>query len=1185
MSLFSKVFGKKKTVDTSHPHQAQAQHQQAAAQAGPNEQANAFDGFEVVNDIIPDGTPVADVYLNVDTESKSRSHMTFGELMDSNVGHTWLTIKPLGGQLPADLNEMVQPQTRTLVEAHGETAMGFWPVSVRHQRTEGKKISEEKAQENAYENARLKAELALRNAKGFTGGSGTITREEAPNYEMHSTMIGKDTAGRVEEPDDAHTPKGRKIYRITRKQFRNMYRYIDAHRNHKYNLYSYNCTTFAAHALQAADQNVPMEGMTMPTSLYEAMYKEAKQHAKDAEKAKKRHQAIAKSSVELLKLKEGEAHRKKGKSKEGPNGKDVRVKGVDKFEMPMFTDPAEVILKKVVDANEVTEDDKSLFVQHLFKDGHLRTLDGVKAITEEAVKHALIAKGDRDEIVAFYEKGYHLVEDPRAFTTTPELFYDYMSKILNAVPTPDVLTALFDGRALSPEHELNKLCQRVLWNALLSDKTGDDYKNYIMPLNYLVFMEGITTPMVEAFKLAMTHYMNNRKRGDLNRVMHLTSKVFLNDERIRDVVVDYYLKYYDDKITNYLLRDEDFADARAFYEETQIPRVQESLATIERELEVSKQRQFYSGMSNDNQKISTLPKKYAKAKKPKNAPKPDENEIVAEVYLNVDTTEVKENAQVSRTKFNSDSVGHTWLTIKPTKLGNEQQRKLPVDLEAEIENTATGRNTVNIIRAKGETAMGMWPKQNGFVRTDSDEYRRNTDEAKLREDNEKNLDEQAKLDLRKYKGFTEGGGAVERQETQFTGYSPYHNVPGRVEEPDDAHTPKARKRYVITRKQFKKMYRYIEAHRNHFYHILTYNCTTFATHALREAGHKASGSKGGVCYPARMYRELYDEAKKDARHNRASKVKLLKLAKNESHGEYVPGKIGENGENVRVKGVDKFDMVEKYIDESEVLIRKSQLDPGKDAAYAEKIASVLSKNTNIRTAHDATRIADEALRLKLFSPEVAAAVKNLYKNYKGMLEDPQKFKAIPIAKQYDYIKSVKTIADFAHEKKILFPITGSATTIVATEIIKSAIGSPEYETGIKICTELLPGIWDDEFETALEGTPITEDLLNKIFDLNNREIYASANGIAKLIMAYKQDNPEFAFDYILDIYRDPQTSAQMRDNLINPLNVIASVLPNPEFFNHSLQKLKEQGLMSKEGYNMVMTTINEMTAAAKSAKK
>ena len=1184
MSIFSKVFGKKKTVDTANQAAHQQQQQQQQPPQGPNEQANAFDGFEIVNDVIPDGAPVADVYLNVDTESKSRSHMTAKELFwDNNVGHTWLTIKPINGHLPEDLNAMVQPVTRNLVEAHGETPIGFWPLTVRHNRTEGKKLSAEKARSNAEDNARLKAEIAIRQAKGFTDGSGTITREQVPEHDLHCSYIGKDTEGRVEEPDDTHTPKGRKVYRITRKQFREMYRYIDAHRNHKYNLLTYNCTTFASHALKAAGQNVAMEGMTMPTSLYEAMYKEAKSHAKAAEKAKKQHKKIGKSSVELLKLAEGEAHRKTGKSKEGPNGKDVRVPGVEKFDLPMFTDPAEITLKKVIETDKVTEDDKSLFVQAMFVLAAKRTLDGVKALTEEAFKHDLLTKREMEDVMSFYMKDYHLIKNPRVITENPDVFADYMMIICNVSPQPKVVSMMFDGKTISPEHDLNKLCQRVIWNALLCDKFGEEFLAHVLPLNFIAFMDGMTTVMPDSFKLAMKHFMGQRKRRDLNHVMIMMSKVFVNNENLRDTVEAYYKDYFNYKIKHFMLTDEDYADAQAFAEQTELPIAVQSLPKIQRELEISKQRRFYGTMSSDNKKISTLPKKYVKAKKPKNAPKPDENEIVAEVYLNVDTQEVKDEQQaVSRTKLNTDSVGHTWLTIKPTKQGNEQQGSLPVDLEHEIQGSATGRNTVNIIRAKGETAMGLWPLQNGFVRTDSQDYQQNTSEEQKKKDAKNNIDRQARQDVRDYKGFTKGAGDVSRDQTQYHGYS-WHNVGGRVEEPDDNHTPKARKRYVITRKQFKKMYRYIEAHRNHFYHILTYNCTTFATHALHEAGQKASGKKGGVCYPARLYRELYDEAKSDARHQRASKVQLLKLAKNESHGEHVQGKIGETGENVRVKGVEKFDMVERYSDEAEVIVRKFQLDPGQKTMYARMLADSLAQNTDKRTTNDAIRIADEALRINLLSPEIVASVKTIYQNYKGMLEDIQRFKALPIAQQYDFIKAVELLADFSGVKKIIYPITSNCTGI-AVKVLESPVGSPEYEMGIKLCSELITGVWENEFDLALEQVQVSQDLMNKLFELDVKDIYSNVKCITNTILKLNDQNPELAFNYLLEFYRNPQTSDVLRDKLVNPLTYLTSMLPAPDAVIPSLNELKDKGLIPKDTVDYIMKSIQQRLAMMKAGK-
>ena len=1179
MSLFSKVFGKKKTVDTSHANQAQ-QPQQAAQNQGPNEQANAFDGFEVVNDIVPDGTAVADVYLNVDTESKSRSHMTAKELVwDNSVGHTWLTIKPLNGQLPDDLNQMVQPQTRTLVEAHGETAMGFWPLVVRHKRTEGKKLSESKRADNIYENDKLKAELSIRRAKGYTGGSGTILPEEAANYDLNSTAIGRDTAGRVEEPDDTHTPKGRKVYRITRKQFRDMYRYIDAHRTHKYNLYTYNCTTFAAHALKAAGQNVPMEGMTMPTSLYEAMYKEAKKHQKDAEKAKKRHQQVQPSSVQLLKLEEGEAHRKKGKSKEGPNGKDVRVKGVDKFNIPMYTDQAEVILKKVADAQAVTDDDKSLFIQYMFQNCSKRTLDGVIALTDEAARLHLITKGDVKDIVSFYMKDYHLIEDVRFITTSPELFHDYLIKILNVVPDAAVMTSLFDGKSLSPEHDLNKLCQRVIWNALQCDKTGDEFSEYVLPLNYVTFMDAMTKPMIDSFNLAVNHFMTHRTRGDLNRVMTITSRVFMNEERVLDIAKTYYTAYYNYKAQHFLLTDDDLADAQLFGQETQIPAVLASYEKIRQDLEISKQRQFYGTVTGGEKKVSALPKKFIKAKKQKNAPKPDENEVVAEAYLNVDTTNPEKVDHVSRSSFSRASVGHTWLTLKANPKDG-QPGTLPADLEAEIQGTDTGRNTVNIIRAKGETAMGFWPLDNGFVSTDGKKYRKKTSEEQKQADASKNVDEQAMLDVRDYKGYTKGSGSVSRDQTQHSGYSLFKSVSGRVEEPDDAHTPKARKRFAITRKQFKKMYRYIEAHRNHKYNIYTYNCTTFAAHALRDAGHTAHGSMAGICYPARMYRELYDEAKRDARNNRVGNVQLKKLGENESHGEYRTGKVGENGADVRVKGVNEFNMIEDYQDDAEVTLRKFQLNPAKKADYTKDYLTSMVEQTTKRSQNEADRLADEALRIQLISADVASAVKTLYHNYKALGDHFAHYQTLDLSQLYVYLKSIATIAPFIENKYFSKKFLNGYSWI-ASKILEQDIDTAEYDFGIKICTEVISDNMDDSFEAAIEEKPLTEGILKRFIDLKVRNVYSSINNITNMILKLNQNNAEIAFDYVLDIYRDDKSSPELLNEVGDVLSTLVQQLPIPDVFNNTLKDLKNKGKLSEACYKQIMDIQKQLKAAKK----
>ena len=534
MSVFSKLFGKKRTIDTSNPQHMQPQPMAAPGQH--NEQANQFNGFELVNEL-PDGEQVADVYLNVDTESKSRTYLMPTDLIKMNVGHTWLSIKPINGQLPADLDNRVQPQTRALINAHGETAVGFWPLIVRTKSTEGKKVNENNIGKIQEENESLIAAIQNREEKGLTRGSGTITREEYAQHNLYPPLFGIDTEGRVEEPDDEHSPKGRKVFRITRKQFRNLYRYIDEHRNHKYNLYTYNCSTFAVHALREAGQSVSYDGVTMPNNLYESMYVEAKKHAKEAEKAKKRGRDIGKSKVELLKLAKGESHRALGGGKEGEDGKLVRVKGVDKFNIPLYTDPAETYLKQLINkgVDNIDEADSSGFTQTLFRESSRRTVQAVDEYTQKAVEIGLMKIVERKAILEFYHAGYNLIEDPKFFTTDPKLFTDYMTIICNTVPNTETVNVLLDGKTLSPEHEKQKLVDRALWNFINSDKTGDEYIHYITPLVELKFQEALAEPMNQAFAKALNHYTKNYRPSDLKRIQCMIKEVFPGVDSIEDV--------------------------------------------------------------------------------------------------------------------------------------------------------------------------------------------------------------------------------------------------------------------------------------------------------------------------------------------------------------------------------------------------------------------------------------------------------------------------------------------------------------------------------------------------------------------------------------------------------------------------------------------------------------------------
>ncbi|MBQ8035847.1 MAG: hypothetical protein IJ268_02535 [Proteobacteria bacterium] len=1169
MSIYSKLFGKKKTVDTSSAHQAQQV--PVAAGNGPNAQAQMFNDFMVVNEP-GDGAAVADVYLNVDTESKSRSHMTTMELFAGNVGHTWLTIKPLNGALPEDLNALVQPQTRSLVEAHGESPVGFWPVDVRERRTEGKKISEEKGEKRAAENARVRAEVAIRNDKGYSQGSGTILKEQAPEYVRHNIMSGRDTAGRVEEPDDAHKPKGRKVYRINRRQFRDMYRYIDAHRTHKYNLFSYNCTTFAAHALQAAGQNVPMEGMTMPTSLYEAMYKEAKQHEKDAQKARRRNRQVGASSVQLLKLAEGEAHRKKGKCKEGEGGKKVRVKGVETFDLPMFTDDAEITLRRVEMSGEVTEDDKNEFAQLLFRDAPKRTLDAVKDYADEAMKLGLMTKGEHDSVIKFYENGFNSLEDPTCITENPGFFQEYMISMYEALPGPATFSVLMDGSSISSKFDYKKLVKQLMWNILNSKhEVGKGFEGFTEPLPIIASIDPVSAVMLDGMAEAIKRYTKYTDK-DLYRIQHLISSYFQGVESIQAAAKEYFRTYFNKRIKGHLMNEKMLDDATKFRKETGMENVipQQWMVLLGQEVEKSRKYNMHSTMfSKSGEAVNTNRAKYVKVKRGKNAPKPDENEIVAEVYLNVDVspTKVKDGKNVSRSELSTD-VGHAWLTLKARPAGGQGQGVLPADIEETMQKTDTGVTSVNIIRAKGETAVGFYPLQNDFINQDRKKYQKRTDENTRNKDANANVFNQALLDIRKNKGFTLGAGSVERDQTQYTGFNPlFKDVTGRVEEPDDQHTPKGRKRYTLTRKQFKQIYAYVEAHRTHAYNLETYNCTTFATHALRAAGHQASGSRMGICYPAKLYRELYDEAKRDARnHNRNSDVQLLKLAANESHGKFTAGKTG-NGADVRVKGVEKFDMVEKYVDHSEIILRKIEINPEKTEEYKDEFISSFINFMNTRSFAEGQHLLTEANRMFVLKPKEMQALLYIQEHFSHLKRPLYDYVNMPLSQVGDFMDHISVTVS----KEDFEATFSSDYPAIVAKLMRVPFGSADYRKGKDILVTYPKKDLSKHIVETIKNFPASKDLVLSLLDLSSCGVFNDRKNIFnQRLMELNGGSNEQVFQFIVESLRDPRVDDMIRGRLLVLMGNMISKHSDPSQCVEPLTALKAEGHLSDAAYKVLI---------------
>jgi hypothetical protein len=143
---------------------------------------------------------------------------------------------------------------------------------------------------------------------------------------------------------------------------------------------------------------------------------------------------------------------------------------------------------------------------------------------------------------------------------------------------------------------------------------------------------------------------------------------------------------------------------------------------------------------------------------------------------------------------------------------------------------------------KGGSSMGFWPLIHRAAQWDprSAQY--------------------AKLQQRLQSGFTPGSGASDNPD--HTGFSknPFNsNVPGRVEEPDDAHGAKASKSYDLTQAQVDSLMAYVNGKRGASYSLYFFNCTTFAVEAAAAAGQAApGGAMMGICLPNALYRDILE---------------------------------------------------------------------------------------------------------------------------------------------------------------------------------------------------------------------------------------------------------------------------------------------------------------------------------------
>ena len=112
---------------------------------------------------------------------------------------------------------------------------------------------------------------------GYTPGAGASKDPAHRGFAFDRSV-----PGRVEEPDRAHQNdiKIRKEYELTYGQVDAMLKYVNESRNKDYNLYRYNCTTFAVEAVKAAGQTAPsgaVLGVCFPNALYKELYQKRQQ--------------------------------------------------------------------------------------------------------------------------------------------------------------------------------------------------------------------------------------------------------------------------------------------------------------------------------------------------------------------------------------------------------------------------------------------------------------------------------------------------------------------------------------------------------------------------------------------------------------------------------------------------------------------------------------------------------------------------------------------------------------------------------------------------------------------------------------------------------------------------------------------------------------------------------------------
>jgi hypothetical protein len=231
--------------------------------------------------IVNQNQSVAKLKIHSDTETADRSKLSFGELQQARVGHSWISLEYND---PNAVPDTIAEPTKSLIQL-GYASFGFWPLI------------------NRTGDMTLPDESQQRVDAGLTPGAGTSNDTAHTGFSLNPF---KWVPGRVEEPDNAHSPKGTKTYSLNQEEVNKLLAYVNSKRGADYNLYKYNCTTFAVDAVKAAGKAAPggdmFGGICLPNALYKDIYEMSLDGDKD---------------VELAPLAEGETHGSKPKRHRG----------------------------------------------------------------------------------------------------------------------------------------------------------------------------------------------------------------------------------------------------------------------------------------------------------------------------------------------------------------------------------------------------------------------------------------------------------------------------------------------------------------------------------------------------------------------------------------------------------------------------------------------------------------------------------------------------------------------------------------------------------------------------------------------------------------------------------------------------------------------------------------------------